>query len=45
MHYNCLIVDDETDLSKMTCEYFDMFGVSCFLCGKCSGLYEFSAGK
>ena len=29
MHYNCLIVDDETDLSKMTCEYFDMFGVSC----------------
>lgn len=30
MHYNCLIVDDETDLSKMTCEYFDMFGVSCF---------------
>lgn len=29
MHYNCLIVDDETDLSKMTCEYFEMFGVSC----------------
>ncbi|MBO5488119.1 MAG: response regulator transcription factor [Eubacterium sp.] len=29
MHYNCLIVDDEIDLSKMTCEYFDMFGVSC----------------
>ena len=29
MHYNCLIVDDEIDLSKMTCEYFEMFGVSC----------------
>jgi len=29
MHYNCLIVDDEIDLSKMTCEYFDMFGVTC----------------
>lgn len=29
MHYNCLIVDDETDLAKMTCEYFEMFEVSC----------------
>lgn len=29
MHYNCLIVDDEVELSKMTCEYFQMFGVSC----------------
>lgn len=29
MHYNCLIVDDEIDLSKMTCEYFQMFDVSC----------------
>lgn len=29
MKYNCLIVDDEIDLSKMTCEYFEMFGVSC----------------
>lgn len=28
MHYNCLIVDDETELSQMTCEYFEMFGVS-----------------
>ena len=28
MHYNCLIVDDEIDLSKMTCEYFQMFGVT-----------------
>lgn len=29
MHYNCLIVDDEAELSKMTCEYFQMFDVSC----------------
>lgn len=29
MHYNCLIVDDETDLAKMTCEYFQMFDISC----------------
>jgi two-component system, OmpR family, response regulator RegX3 len=29
MHYNCLIVDDEVDLSKMTCEYFEMFDVTC----------------
>jgi two-component system response regulator RegX3 len=29
MHYNCLIVDDETELSKMTWEYFQMFNVSC----------------
>lgn len=29
MHYNCLIVDDEVDLAKMTCEYFQMFEVTC----------------
>lgn len=29
MHYNCLIIDDEIDLSKMTCEYLEMFGISC----------------
>ena len=28
MHYNCLIVDDETELAKMTAEYFNMFSVS-----------------
>lgn len=28
MHYNCLIVDDEMELAKMTCEYFQMFDVS-----------------
>ncbi|MDF2543068.1 MAG: two-component system sensor histidine kinase response regulator [Herbinix sp.] len=29
MHYNCLIVDDEIELAKMTCEYFEMFDVTC----------------
>ena len=29
MNYNCLIIDDEQDLSRMTQEYFEMFGVSC----------------
>ena len=26
-HFNCLIVDDEVELAKMTCEYFQMFDV------------------
>ena len=29
MHYNCLIVDDEIELAKATCEYFQMFDTSC----------------
>lgn len=29
MHYNCLIVDDEKELAQMTCEYFNLFDVSC----------------
>lgn len=29
MHYNCLIVDDEEDLARMTCEYFQLFDISC----------------
>lgn len=33
MHYNCLIVDDETDLARMTCEYFEIFGVSATFAG------------
>ena len=28
MHYNCLIVDDETELAKMTAEYFRMFDIT-----------------
>ena len=27
MHYNCLIVDDEEELAKMTAEYFEMFDI------------------
>lgn len=27
MHYDCLIVDDEAELAKMTAEYFEMFDV------------------
>lgn len=29
MHYNCLIVDDETELANMSREYFEIFDVSC----------------
>jgi two-component system response regulator RegX3 len=28
MKYDCLIVDDETELAAATCEYFNMFGIS-----------------
>ena len=28
MHYQCLIVDDEAELAKMTAEYFQMFDVA-----------------
>ena len=28
MHYNCLIVDDELELSRMTAEYFRMFEIT-----------------
>lgn len=29
MHYQCLIVEDEVDLAKATCEYFELFDVAC----------------
>ena len=29
MHYNCLMIEDEIELAGLTCEYFEMFGVSC----------------
>lgn len=41
MHYNCLIVDDEEDLAKMTCEYFQLFDVSCAWVGSISDAEEF----
>lgn len=33
MHYQCLILDDELELAQMTCEYFQMFDVSCSYVG------------
>ena len=41
MHYNCLIVDDETDLADMTCEYFEMFDVSCACVGNAAECERF----
>lgn len=41
MHYNCLIVDDELDLAKMTCEYFEMFEVSCTYMDTAKGCLSF----
>lgn len=29
MNWDCLIVDDEVELAKATCEYFEMFGTTC----------------
>lgn len=29
MHVNCLLIDDEVELTKMTKEYFELFGVTC----------------
>lgn len=43
MHYNCLIVDDEEDLSKMTCEYFQLFDVSCACVADAASCVEFLA--
>lgn len=41
MNYNCLVVDDETDLAKMTCEYFNMFDVSCISVENAAQCMEF----
>ncbi|MCR5507978.1 MAG: response regulator transcription factor [Lachnospiraceae bacterium] len=43
MHYNCLIVDDEEELAKMTAEYFRMFEVSTeYVCsaGECFDFFK-----
>ena len=29
VNWDCLIVDDEVELAKATCEYFEMFGLTC----------------
>ena len=41
MHYQCLIVDDETDLAKMTAEYFQMFDVTTACADGAAACYEF----
>ena len=41
MHYQCLIVDDETDLAKMTAEYFGMFDVTTACADSAAACYAF----
>lgn len=41
MHYNCLIVDDETELAQMTAEYFNMFDVSTAYVGSKADCFDF----
>ncbi|MBR6403723.1 MAG: response regulator transcription factor [Eubacterium sp.] len=41
MHYNCLIVDDEIELAKMTAEYFQMFDVKTEYVDSASSCYDF----
>ena len=41
MNYNCLIIDDETELSRMTQEYFEMFGVTCAVCATSEECLDF----
>lgn len=41
MHYNCLIVDDEIELAKMTCEYFEMFDISCTYVQSAEDFWDF----
>ena len=41
MHYNCLIVDDETELAKMTAEYFEMFDIKTHYVDGALSCYDF----
>ncbi|MBO4653349.1 MAG: response regulator transcription factor [Lachnospiraceae bacterium] len=41
MHYQCLIVDDEAELAKMTAEYFQMFDVTTAVAESAAACYEF----
>ena len=41
MKYNCLIVDDEKELAKMTAEYFNMFEVSTEFVTSAKECFEF----
>lgn len=41
MHYKTLIIDDEIELTKMTAEYFEMFGVTCAVANDKNTALEF----
>ena len=41
MHYNCLIVDDETELAKMTAEYFEMFDIKTQYVNTAASCFDF----
>ncbi len=41
MHFNCLIVDDEVELAKMTAEYFQMFDITTGYVDSASACYDF----
>ena len=41
MHYDCLIVDDEAELAKMTAEYFEMFDVKTQYVVSAASCYSF----
>ena len=41
MHYNCLIIDDEEELARMTAEYFRMFDVSTQYVCSAADCYKF----
>ena len=41
MHYDCLIVDDEIELAKMTAEYFQMFDVRTQYVVSAASCYDF----
>ena len=45
MHYNCLIVDDEEELAKMTAEYFNMFDVKTQYVNSAASCYAFFEGN
>ena len=41
MHYNCLIVDDEVELAKMTAEYFQMFDITTQYVDSAASCFDF----
>ncbi len=41
MHYNCLIVDDETELARATAEYFKMFDVTAQFVDSAAACFSF----